>query len=247
MDNTSVAGNKVGSIGNNVSVDGNKIAVAVNKVDPTGTRLAAPGTRLLPQRPMLSHWERGHHTENTPTASAIQHLFITDICYNGSVREASLRQSHLHSSVPPTAPSRHVGRHPAEDPAHRIPSCRDPRGWTMPGDRPHACLSRLESYLKDMGMAGLAPVWAMARRRTKEYRRKVDAATRCSGVCPIPDLCKISMKHCIEHPTPYCSDKNEKYTGQADSRLVWMNGDWLDNISSSLTEIITPTSLTLTA
>ena len=41
-----------------------------------------------------------------------------------------------------------------------------------------------ESYLKDMGMAGLASAWAMARRRPKEYRRKVDAATRCSGVFP---------------------------------------------------------------
>ena len=32
-------------------------------------------------------------------------------------------------------------------------------------------------------MAGLASAWAVARRRPKEYRRKVDAATRCSGVC----------------------------------------------------------------
>ena len=43
---------------------------------------------------------------------------------------------------------------------------------------------QVESYLKDMGMAGLASAWAMARRRPKEYRRKVDVATRCTGVCP---------------------------------------------------------------
>ena len=51
---------------------------------------------------------------------------------------------------------------------------------------PGVCLgdSQTEFHLKDMGMAGLASVWAMARRRTKEYRRKVDAATRCSGICP---------------------------------------------------------------
>ena len=50
--------------------------------------------------------------------------------------------------------------------------------------RPHAsCLRQVESYLKDAGMAGLASAWAMARRRPREYRRKVDAATRCSGVC----------------------------------------------------------------
>ena len=38
-------------------------------------------------------------------------------------------------------------------------------------------------------MAGLASAWAMGRQRPKEYRRKVDAATRCFGVCPpIHDL-----------------------------------------------------------
>ena len=45
----------------------------------------------------------------------------------------------------------------------------------------HGCV---RFYLRDTGMAGLASAWAMARRRLKEYRRKVDAATRCSGVCP---------------------------------------------------------------
>ena len=50
---------------------------------------------------------------------------------------------------------------------------------------PHASwLRQVESYLKDTGMTGLASAWAMARRRPKEYRHKVDAATRCSGVCP---------------------------------------------------------------
>ena len=55
----------------------------------------------------------------------------------------------------------------------------------MPRGRPQASwLRQAESYLRDTGMAGLASAWAMARRRPKEYRRKVDAATRCSGVCP---------------------------------------------------------------
>ena len=36
-------------------------------------------------------------------------------------------------------------------------------------------------------MAGLTSAWAMARQRPREYSRKVDAATRCSDVCPIPD------------------------------------------------------------
>ena len=40
----------------------------------------------------------------------------------------------------------------------------------------------------DMGMTGLASAWAMARRRTEEYRRKVDAATLAPAYAPIPDL-----------------------------------------------------------
>ena len=62
--------------------------------------------------------------------------------------------------------------------------------------RPHASwLRQVDSYLKDMGMMGLAPAWAIARWRPKEYRRKVDAATRCSGVCLTkPDLF-IHTKH----------------------------------------------------
>ena len=61
----------------------------------------------------------------------------------------------------------------AKDPAHRILFCSDPSGWTMPSGRPHASWLRpVESYLKDMGMTGLASAWAMARLRPK-YRRKV--------------------------------------------------------------------------
>ena len=48
----------------------------------------------------------------------------------------------------------------------------------MPRGRSHASwLRQVESYLRDTGMAGLASVWAMAKRKPKEYRRKVDAAT----------------------------------------------------------------------
>ena len=72
------------------------------------------------------------------------------------------------------------------------------RAWRLPWRWPDGGLSegyghdghdvclgdgQTESYLKDMGMVGLASAWAMARRRTKEYRRK-DTATRCYGVCP---------------------------------------------------------------
>ena len=90
----------------------------------------------------------------------------------------------------------------AKDPAHRILSSRDPSGWSMSRGRPHASwLRQVESYLKDAGMAGLASAWAMARRRPKEYRRKEDAATRCSGVCPHtwPDL-NFNSLTCLFEP-----------------------------------------------
>ena len=63
-------------------------------------------------------------------------------------------------------------------------------------DRPRASwLREVKSFLKDMGMAGLMSAWAMARQRTKEYRRKVDAAPRCFGVCPHtrPDLTDLMV------------------------------------------------------
>ena len=100
----------------------------------------------------------------------------------------------------------HVARLPAEDPAHRILSCRDPRGWTMPSGRPHASwLRQVESYIKDTGMTGLASARAMARRRPKEYRHKVDAATHCPASAPIPHL--NAWKH-SRHLTswPICTD-----------------------------------------
>ena len=54
----------------------------------------------------------------------------------------------------------------------------------MPRGRPQASwLRQVESYLKDTGMADLA--WlGDGQTEPNEYRRKVDAATHCSGVCP---------------------------------------------------------------
>ena len=46
----------------------------------------------------------------------------------------------------------------------------------------------------DMGMTGLASAWVIARRRPKAYRRKVDAATRGYGVCPLIMLLVIRFK-----------------------------------------------------
>ena len=55
-------------------------------------------------------------------------------------------------------------------------------------------LRQVELYLEDMGKTGLASAYAMARRRPEEYRRKVDAATPCSGVYPpAPDLTSVGI------------------------------------------------------
>ena len=60
----------------------------------------------------------------------------------------------------------HVARRPTEDPARRILYCRDTRGWTTPSSRLHpSWLRQLKAYLWNMGMVGLTPAWAMARRR----------------------------------------------------------------------------------
>ena len=77
----------------------------------------------------------------------------------------------------------HVVRFPDADPAHQILSAREPREWRRPMGRPCASwLQQVDRHLKEMGK-GQSTAWGMARRRTLEYRRKVDAAMRCSGAC----------------------------------------------------------------
>ena len=68
-------------------------------------------------------------------------------------------------------------------------------------------------YPRNMGMTGLAPAWAMARRRPMQYRCKVDTATRCSGVCPHtwsdltwPSLMYCCQQHTVSHKNKVWSD-----------------------------------------
>ena len=74
----------------------------------------------------------------------------------------------------------HVAQHRAENPAHRILSCLDPRGLTGRGTGRilRGCATR---KLRDMSMAS---AWGMARRMLKKSRRNMDAAMRFSGVRP---------------------------------------------------------------
>ena len=82
------------------------------------------------------------------------------------LREASLRQVTCIVRERQLRLYGHVARLPAEDPVHRILSCRDPSGWTMPRGRPQASwLRQVGAYLKDMGMMGLESAWVMARCR----------------------------------------------------------------------------------
>ena len=77
----------------------------------------------------------------------------------------------------------HVTRFPDADPTHSILSAREPHEWRRPMGQPCASwLQQIDQHLKEMGM-GQASVWGLARCRPLKYRRKVDAATRCSSAC----------------------------------------------------------------
>ena len=77
----------------------------------------------------------------------------------------------------------HVTRFPDADPAHQTLSAREPHEWRRPMGRPRVSwLQEVGQHLKEMGM-GQVSAWGMARWWPLEYRRKVDAATRCSGEC----------------------------------------------------------------
>ena len=77
----------------------------------------------------------------------------------------------------------HVAHFPDTDPAPKILSARESPEWRRPMGRPRALwLEQVDRHLEEIGM-GQASAWGMARRRPLEYRRKVDAATRCSGAC----------------------------------------------------------------
>ena len=76
-----------------------------------------------------------------------------------------------------------VARFLDADPAHQILSARESREWRRLMGRPCALwVQQVDRHFKEMGM-GQASAWGMARRRPLEYRRKVDAETRCSSTC----------------------------------------------------------------
>ena len=85
--------------------------------------------------------------------------------------------------VASTTPLRECGAAPAENRHHRI--YLSGSEWLDHAEGPPKCFVIASGGgWKDIGMTALASAWAMDRRRPKDYRRKVDAATRCFGVCP---------------------------------------------------------------
>ena len=54
------------------------------------------------------------------------------------LREAGLKQATCIVRERQLRLYGYVARLPAEDPAHRILSCRDPKGWSMPMGHPQA-------------------------------------------------------------------------------------------------------------
>jgi hypothetical protein len=77
----------------------------------------------------------------------------------------------------------HVARFPETDPAHRILCAKDPRGLARPVGRPRASWLRQVDRYCEGEWTGRVSAWRMAIRRPREYRQKVDAATRCHGAC----------------------------------------------------------------
>ena len=77
-------------------------------------RLLMPQSALLPCRQPLLYW--------SSILLCLDTISKLNISWTVEHKLKS-RQLRLHG---------HVARLPAEDPAHRIFYCRDPRGWTMP-------------------------------------------------------------------------------------------------------------------
>ena len=72
--------------------------------------------------------------------------------------------SYLHSSGPATVLLQARGATLYRGPRPSDPALSGSGGWTMPRRRPYALwLHKVEAHPRDMGMAGLASVWAMAR------------------------------------------------------------------------------------
>ena len=79
----------------------------------------------------------------------------------------------------------HVMRFPASDPAYRILSASEPRGWRRPRKRPRKrWLEQLEENLANVRVTGRAGARTYARRSAAEWRGKVNAAKRLPGACP---------------------------------------------------------------
>jgi hypothetical protein len=127
-------------------------------------RLNSFGTKSL-RRILGYRWE--DHVTNQWLLQETGMRLVTCI-----VRERQLRQFG------------HVARFPEDDPVRQILVARDPVGVRRPVGRPHlSWLRQIDGFLKEWGM-GRASAWRMAKARPEVFRRKVDAAKRCSGVCP---------------------------------------------------------------
>ena len=77
----------------------------------------------------------------------------------------------------------HVARHPAKDPAHRILFCRDPRRRAEEASTRFMFAS--DGVLSvGYGHCGPGVCLGDGQMKAEGVPCKVDAATRCSGVCP---------------------------------------------------------------
>ena len=131
--------------------------------------------------------EQGSETETTPSVPGLFREFLAiagqTLCPTSELRETQMRFVTCIVCERQLRLSEHVARFPDSDPAHQILSASESHEWRRPMGQPHASwLQQVDQHLKEMGI-GQAFAWRMARWRPLQYRRKVDAATRCSGAC----------------------------------------------------------------
>jgi hypothetical protein len=77
----------------------------------------------------------------------------------------------------------HMARLPTHDPVYQVLSAKTPATWKRPRGRPRATwLNQIDGHCRELGI-GRELAWGLAKRDPAGWRSRVNAATRCFGVC----------------------------------------------------------------
>ena len=114
-----------------------------------------------------------------------------------------------------------MARLPAEDPAHRILSCRDPRGWSMLRGRPHAFVVASDGVLSEgCGHWGLGVCLGDGQTEAEGVPSQGGRRDSCSSVCPHtwPDLTPLS-----DPKDPYRNKTADILSNHGNSRCMYVS------------------------